>query len=697
MKLTEMIYPSGFDTALLELYERSFGECNLPPETQRAVLERFQNRGVAETNFLDKWADPNPSLHTAEVCIAGRPDLTAESMALSERWRGKFNSSVIERIETRQLALEGFFTPSIMSGREGSSLVQLSPRIEDAGYRVRTVDSRAYLIHEGVPLWTSAGQYEFSLKNTGDLCELVAQKERTLERLPLFVTDLNDRHHYAFCETCRMNAPLGFALFQCVAREEFHRAEIFLRNLALCLDFSPAKDSNLFAAVLHSEHDRGWDLPFRNPGRCFSETGHSVPSSTSLPQARVWRAFLMANYLFSVVNIAAYCPPDTINRKTTMNPWTTLRSGHGYPDAVSFVLALSKDHFEAAVLAYEIFAAMEEWDPDDFAFRWKAYPIRPLRIPSSNEGLERIPGFLDIRESARKEDWSEFLSTTIAEELPWWGLDAIETVMKLATRAAKLALIEYGLAGFDASVQETLKTIENDTHAIHGAQRPMWELQEDTKRSVDQIARQQNDQIDMLQRIRRDLHRPGQHDAVESLKEILGESTYEGLTDDAKDAAIEGELRFLQGDYADASVITSQFAKAFECQLRTEVVERYRRLNGSRDESRSTLDEANRMLEVPAKEFIEFLKSAGIDFRRLHHKLGKVMSVRNRSVHQVDISKHAAIEHRNDWLDIRGRADSIFAALPAKHPEGPPGRNVAPATRGKSGNMPIPGKPLPRL
>ena len=35
----------------------------------------------------------------------------------------------------------------------------------------------------------------------------------------------------------------------------------------------------------------------------------------------------------------------------------------------------------------------------------------------------------------------------------------------------------------------------------------------------------------------------------------------------AQVAALEGELRYLQRDYADPSVIPLQYAKAFECQL----------------------------------------------------------------------------------------------------------------------------------
>jgi hypothetical protein len=119
----------------------------------------------------------------------------------------------------------------------------------------------------------------------------------------------------------------------------------------------------------------------------------------TIMDAAVWRAFLLANYMAYVADMSVYCPkPGTWSQP--VNPWTTLRSGDGYPEAVRFVQSLTKEHFETAVLVHEIFAATEDY-PDFLAFRQKSSPMTPppqplesmrecfapLLIPSSDEGL----------------------------------------------------------------------------------------------------------------------------------------------------------------------------------------------------------------------------------------------------------------------------------------------------------------------
>src|SRR5450759_3549076 len=71
-------YPEGFDTALRQLHERSFEECDLSPEVQLAVLDAFQNWGADVAKLGDEHS--GPSIHTAEMLAAGRLDLTAESL-----------------------------------------------------------------------------------------------------------------------------------------------------------------------------------------------------------------------------------------------------------------------------------------------------------------------------------------------------------------------------------------------------------------------------------------------------------------------------------------------------------------------------------------------------------------------------------------------------------------------------------------
>ena len=377
--------------------------------------------------------------------------------------------------------------------------------------------------------------------------------------------------------------------------------------------------------------------------------------------AAVWRAFLLANYMAYVADMSVYCPkPGTWSQP--VNPWTTLRSGDGYPGAVRFVQSLTKEHFETAVLVHEILAATEDY-PDFLAFRQKSSQMKPLIIPSSDEGQQRIPGFLDVREGARTEDWSTFLSNTTAEEIPWWGFDAIATVMKLAAKAARLALVESGVELADWSVGERLEAIENQTHAIHGAQRPMWELQEDTKRAVGQVAKQQNESLDLLQRISGQLSRPSIRHAEASLQQVLGESVYGALTAESKAAALEGELRYLQGEYADPSVIPFQIAKAFECQLRSLILEPFYERRKSYLEYPPTLQDIQRMLKSSDTDFLSFLKEKGFDGQLLQRKIYMFIRSRHEAAHTAKMSEQRARHLRDEWLGVGRNGDSIFKAL----------------------------------
>jgi CheY-like chemotaxis protein len=112
---------------------------------------------------------------------------------------------------------------------------------------------------------------------------------------------------------------------------------------------------------------------------------------------------------------------------------------------------------------------------DDYlilAYRERSYPWSALVIPALGEGLQSIPGYLEVQDAVRIEDWAAFLDRSRPEEIPWWGYEAIKTTIKLAARSARLALVESGLGSGDLKLSERLETIENQVHAIHGGQRP---------------------------------------------------------------------------------------------------------------------------------------------------------------------------------------------------------------------------------
>ena len=134
-------YPEGFKAALRELYERSFEECEMATDTQLEVLETWRELGADAADLLHDVCDDryySPSLHSAKICMAGRPDLTAEMLALSDRWRQHFSSEEIAHTETRQNAFEAFFTRT-MSGMKNVPASSTDSRVEDSGYRPLTI------------------------------------------------------------------------------------------------------------------------------------------------------------------------------------------------------------------------------------------------------------------------------------------------------------------------------------------------------------------------------------------------------------------------------------------------------------------------------------------------------------------------------------------------------------------------------
>jgi hypothetical protein len=215
----------------------------------------------------------------------------------------------------------------------------------------------------------------------------------------------------------------------------------------------------------------------------------------------------------------------------------------------------------------------------------------------------------------------------------------------------------------DPKLGERLETIENDVHAIYGGQMPAWELQEDTKRAVEQVIQQQSSEADLLQQIVLQLNRPSVRHAESSLKQVLGESVFGALTAEAKAAALEGELRFLQGDCADPSVIPFHLAKAFECQLRAVIMEPFRKRRGGQSTSRFILQDSYDMLDRSDRDFLSFLTENGFDHRQLEQKLLNLVHDRNQAAHNAVMTEQRARELRDDWLGVGRNGDSIFRAV----------------------------------
>jgi hypothetical protein len=469
-------------------------------------------------------------------------------------------------------------------------------------------------------------------------CYDVAELEEKLRQDPFLKYDVGTHHHLLFCPSCQKEAPIAGAIYALTAADQFQRMRLFLANLVECLNFSGSKLEKMGATMHNTEQN-----------------------SATLMNAAIWRPFLLAHYLPYVADMFAYCAkPGTY--ESMVNVWTSLMNGDGHPEAVRFVRSLTRQEFEAGLFAHEIFAATGNL-PDALAFRWKDSSITKLVIPSLNEGLRSIPGFLEVQETARIEDWAAFLERSGADDNPWWGFDAIRTIVKLAAKSARLALVESGFGSGDPKLNDRLETIENQVDAIHGGQRPMWELQEDTKRAVDQVLQQQSSGADLLQQIVRQLSRPTVRDAETSLKQVLGESVFGALTAEAKAAALEGELRFLQRDCADPSVIPFHLAKAFECQLRAVIMEPFRERRRVQSTSGFILQDSYDMLARSDRDFLSFLTENGFDHRQLQQKLLNLIHERNQAAHNAVMTEQRARELRNDWLGVGRNGDSIFRAV----------------------------------
>ena len=637
-------YPEEFDSALEDLFGQSFAECDLKRELRDEVMADWR----ASRSVWGRLEVPRRiPLHTALMWTAGRLDLTAESLLLSEAWRSKFPASWLNAAEARIAAL-GWAAEQQKSLTAGSSASRIpDERLAGAGYRTRIVSGRVFVVFE--PRDGSAIGAEFFGNVFGawidGMCDDVVQSEEALARAPVFSYDRARHRHQILCERCRTFAPQTAALNAAVADEQFRRMRSYLVNLAECLDFGDLKLNRVVAA-----------------------TGQDGHPPDEVRHALLWRAFLLVNYLPHVADLFVYCvQPEGLGKP--INPWTSLRNGAGETTAMEFVRSLTRREFETALLSYEILSAVPDY-PDFLAFREMPYPMPALQIPDAGESLAPIPGFLEVEEGATGKQWSDFIEHTIAEQMPWWGFDAIGGLIKLAAKAAGSTIAESGLDLTGAPASEKLEAIGSQVSAVYGAQLPMMDLQEGTLRAVGEVAQQQAEQSDLLRQIREQLSRPTKSTAENSLRKILGEAIYHGMTDEARAAAIEGELRFLQRDTSDHSVVAFQLAKAFECQLRAVVLEPLRQRRRTQSEYRYELRDVERMLEQSDADLLRVLCDSGLDHRLLHQKVRKVVAERNLAAHQAVMSEQRVATLRRDWLGNGKPENSIFAAVVQQRPEG---------------------------
>jgi hypothetical protein len=639
-------YPNGFDDALRKVYERSFVEVEREfpdnvDDFKAACLADCptggQSTGAQSTglrlniirSFFDSQPDFDVDRHTVMMCALGRPDLTIESVILSDKWRNQFPPRTVGRAERRLEAL-AYLTEQQLALDEGQEVAKPSPKLEAAGYKTYTYDNRAYIAIRGF----LSGYNDRSWDGWG--CQgpgAPLEHEDGLDWLPI----LPERGlwHPLTCQSCAKQAPRVFELSRRIARDAFLRTRTFLENLLLCLDLSKARIRELSARI---------------------------GSEDEAKYALTWRAFLLASYMRDVANTLETC----IQCREDENPWAKLRAGDCLPETVDFTPPLTEEEFEALLLAYEMPSSWSGYWP----FRFAA-PGKLPSVPSAGEDLKAIPGFLSIRENATVADWSEFMAETLPEDMPLWGFRTIEEIMTVAAKAAKAELARCNLAATEVVRGGLWKTIEEQLHAIYGAQAPMMASQEETIRAVRDAAQAQAQaQSEQTILLRQFLRRPGVREAESSLKHILGEDIFDGLCEEARYAAVEGERLYLQvahapGECSDPSIIPFQFAKAFECQLQY-ILEAYS------PKFRFSAKEISRDLENDDKKLLAFLKQKNIDhrlLRRQHEKLFGINAPRNQAAHRATIRERRARELRDEYLGVSKGGDNIFRAVVPSPPE----------------------------
>ena len=371
--------PAGFVQSLRELYERSCWELGLAAE----VIEKCLNE-LTDYTPSSLLTDNFPSTHTKAMWHAGRLDLTIERLALSSEWRGGFLAYDMQEVSRNLRALESLR----LARNEPGRIVELDKDVEESGYRLRSSYGTPYLTCRQASL--SGYELPFLIQQQ-QCCESVRRLEEELEVFPvLFGAPL---HHLLSCEECAENAPNARLLGGFLLNEAINNVGSMLRNLIECLDLSEGKIKRI------AQHN--------SSGKYY----------WAMREAATARAFFMALYVPRVsVDLVNCLAPDenalkllddsgsgmngVVERISRMseyshdfNPWIRLRDGYGLPEAVRFVCSLSEEAFEAGLLSHELYNISNE--ADSLAYRW-AWPWRRRFIPSTQENLVPIPGFLGV-------------------------------------------------------------------------------------------------------------------------------------------------------------------------------------------------------------------------------------------------------------------------------------------------------------
>lgn len=187
---------------------------------------------------------------------------------------------------------------------------------------------------------------------------------------------------------------------------------------------------------------------------------------------------------------------------------------------------------------------------------------------------------------------------------------------------------------------------------------------------------------------------PNRFRAEEFLKEALGVSVYSSLSDDARTAALDAERRFRDLGTLDWNSVVSEFAKAFEIQVKQRFVPRlaqYLKQKGvlefpeneylpnrnpnlhdikkqaiikyGKAVPKLTFGMISIALTSERSELQEFSQSLGFDLSALKKLIDDLNLDRTRGAHETGMSFVEVARLREDWLGVATGGGGIFGAL----------------------------------
>ena len=328
------------------------------------------------------------------------------------------------------------------------------------------------------------------------------------------------------------------------------------------------------------------------------------------------------------------------------DPWMAWRTEAPEGAPAGFVHSLKEEEFFCARVAYHVHSNLHH--------------DRHSSVPTDGD-IEDIPGYLETEHGWTWREWLEVLGPPVAG-----------SPLGLAIGAAKDD-ISGRRDRSEPGVAVEIAELEDQVSAF---QMPTIERLESIGTKIDALGA------------------PDRFKAEEFLKAALGIQVYSSLSDDARTAALEAERRFRDSGTLDWNSVASQYAKAFEIQVKQRFVPslaQYLEQKGVRefpedeylpssnpDRSPRKKDAIIRCGRAVPKlplgmisialtserdELRDFCQSLGRDRSSLKKLINGVSLDRNQGAHETGMSFAEVSRLRQDWLGLATSDGGIFGAL----------------------------------